>query len=162
MPGGVAQVDGRLIPGDRLISVNDVHLESATLEQAVQALKGAPRGVVRIGVTKPLPLPEIGESSTDEPDYTVRIVRLLKNKLVRSLVLGQLPLGQLPRGQLPWGQLPRGRLPHRAITPLGQLPPGQLPPGQLPPRTITPVGPLPQGQLPLLVGQLPLRTTTHK
>ena len=87
VPGGVAQVDGRLIPGDRLISVNDVHLESATLEQAVQALKGAPRGVVRIGVTKPLPLPEIGESSTDEPDYTVRIVRLLTYKLVRSFTL---------------------------------------------------------------------------
>ena len=79
-----------------------------------------------------------------------------------GVVLGQLPLGQLPLGQLPWGQLPRGRLPRRAITPLGQLPPGQLPPGQLPPRTITPVGQLPQGQLPLLVGQLPLRTTTHK
>ncbi|KAI5640585.1 PDZ domain (Also known as DHR or GLGF) domain-containing protein [Phthorimaea operculella] len=49
VPGGVAQQDGRLIPGDRLLFVNDTNLEDASLEQAVAALKGAPRGVVRIG-----------------------------------------------------------------------------------------------------------------
>ncbi|CAB3240679.1 unnamed protein product [Arctia plantaginis] len=56
VPGGVAQQDGRLIPGDRLLFVNDQNLEDASLEQAVAALKGAARGVVRIGVAKPLPL----------------------------------------------------------------------------------------------------------
>ncbi|KAI8509777.1 hypothetical protein Bbelb_122050 [Branchiostoma belcheri] len=56
--GGVAQQDGRLVPGDRLMSVNDVNLEHANLETAVQALKGAPPGIVRIGVSKPLPVPE--------------------------------------------------------------------------------------------------------
>ncbi|XP_065558725.1 multiple PDZ domain protein-like isoform X2 [Artemia franciscana] len=55
VPGGVAQLDGRLIPGDRLLFVNDVKLENASLETAVQALKGAPRGMVRLGVAKPLP-----------------------------------------------------------------------------------------------------------
>ncbi|RWS15874.1 patj-like protein [Dinothrombium tinctorium] len=58
VPGGVAQQDGRLIPGDRLLFVNDINLENASLDIAVQALKGAPKGVVRIGVAKPLPLPE--------------------------------------------------------------------------------------------------------
>lgn len=58
VPGGVAQMDGRLIPGDRLLSVNDTALENASLDQAVQALKGAPKGVVRIGVAKPLPIPD--------------------------------------------------------------------------------------------------------
>ncbi|KAL5021229.1 hypothetical protein ScPMuIL_000384 [Solemya velum] len=58
VPGGVAQLDGRLVPGDRLIFVNDVNLENATLDEAVQALKGAATGVVRIGVAKPLPLTE--------------------------------------------------------------------------------------------------------
>lgn len=58
VPGGVAQVDGQLIPGDRLLFVNDIALENATLDQAVQALKGAPKGVVRIGVAKPLPIPD--------------------------------------------------------------------------------------------------------
>lgn len=58
VPGGVAQLDGRLIPGDRLLFVNDTDLEKASLDQAVQALKGAPKGVVRIGVAKPLPAPD--------------------------------------------------------------------------------------------------------
>lgn len=40
VPGGVAQNDGRLIPGDRLLFVNDTRLENASLDQAVQALKG--------------------------------------------------------------------------------------------------------------------------
>lgn len=56
VPGGVAQIDGRLVPGDRLIFVNDVNLENATLDEAVQALKGAQKGLVQIGVAKPLPL----------------------------------------------------------------------------------------------------------
>lgn len=56
VPGGVAQLDGRLIPGDRLLFVNDINLENSSLDQAVQALKGAPKGVVRIGVAKPLPI----------------------------------------------------------------------------------------------------------
>jgi hypothetical protein len=58
VPGGVAQQDGRLIPGDRLMYVNDVNLEHASLDDAVQALKGAARGIVRIGVAKPLPVPD--------------------------------------------------------------------------------------------------------
>ncbi|MGH0173181.1 UNVERIFIED_CONTAM: hypothetical protein FKN15_065207 [Acipenser sinensis] len=55
VPDGVAEVDGRLLPGDRLMFVNVTNLEDATLEDAVQALKGAPLGKVRIGVAKPLP-----------------------------------------------------------------------------------------------------------
>ncbi|XP_015239572.1 PREDICTED: multiple PDZ domain protein isoform X5 [Cyprinodon variegatus] len=55
VPNGVAEVDGRLLPGDRLMYVNDTNLEDATLEDAVQALKGAKVGKVQIGVAKPLP-----------------------------------------------------------------------------------------------------------
>lgn len=58
VPGGVAQLDGQLIPGDRLVFVNNTILENATLDQAVQSLKGAPKGTVRIGVAKPLPIPD--------------------------------------------------------------------------------------------------------
>ncbi|XP_070564544.1 multiple PDZ domain protein-like [Ptychodera flava] len=61
VPGGVADQDGRLIPGDRLVRVNDIELENCSLERAVQALKGAPKGPVRIGVTKPLPISESAE-----------------------------------------------------------------------------------------------------
>ncbi|XP_028660975.2 multiple PDZ domain protein isoform X2 [Erpetoichthys calabaricus] len=56
VPDGVAERDGRLLPGDRLMFVNDTNLENASLEDAVQALKGVPVGTVRIGVAKPLPL----------------------------------------------------------------------------------------------------------
>ncbi|KAJ7410014.1 Multiple PDZ domain protein [Willisornis vidua] len=67
VPGGVAEQDGRLLPGDRLMFVNDTNLENGSLEEAVQALKGAPTGTVQIGVAKPLPLsPEEGYVSAKE------------------------------------------------------------------------------------------------
>ncbi|KAM6364211.1 multiple PDZ domain protein isoform 3-T3 [Pluvialis apricaria] len=67
VPGGVAEQDGRLLPGDRLMFVNDINLENGSLEEAVQALKGAPTGIVKIGVAKPLPLsPEEGYVSAKE------------------------------------------------------------------------------------------------
>lgn len=56
VPDGVAEQDGRLLPGDRLMYVNNIHLENASLEEAVQALKGANMGAVHIGVAKPLPV----------------------------------------------------------------------------------------------------------
>ncbi|XP_078478714.1 LOW QUALITY PROTEIN: multiple PDZ domain protein-like [Lampetra planeri] len=55
VPGGAAERDGRLLPGDRLAFVNERDLTGAGLEEAVAALKGAPTGTVRIGVAKPLP-----------------------------------------------------------------------------------------------------------
>uniref|UniRef100_A0A3P9AVF7 Multiple PDZ domain crumbs cell polarity complex component n=1 Tax=Maylandia zebra TaxID=106582 RepID=A0A3P9AVF7_9CICH len=56
VPNGVAEKDGRLLPGDRLMYVNSSNLENASLEDAVQALKGAKLGKVQIGVAKPLPV----------------------------------------------------------------------------------------------------------
>ncbi|XP_060124880.1 multiple PDZ domain protein isoform X11 [Zootoca vivipara] len=68
--GGVAEQDGRLLPGDRLMYVNDINLENSSLEEAVEALKGAPMGTVRIGVAKPLPLsPEEGYVSAKEDSF---------------------------------------------------------------------------------------------
>ncbi|NXI42367.1 MPDZ protein, partial [Galbula dea] len=67
VPGGVAEQDGRLLPGDRLMFVNNINLANGSLEEAVQALKGAPTGTVKIGVAKPLPLsPEEGYVSAKE------------------------------------------------------------------------------------------------
>lgn len=68
VPGGVAQMDGRLIPGDRLLFVNETRLENASLDQAVQALKGAPKGIVKIGVAKPLPMADFGDRSMNNED----------------------------------------------------------------------------------------------
>lgn len=58
VPEGVAERDGRLLPGDRLMFVNSTNLDNASLEEAVQALKGANIGMVHIGVAKPLPVRE--------------------------------------------------------------------------------------------------------
>lgn len=69
VPGGVAQLDGRLIPGDRLLFVNDTVLENASLDQAVQALKGAAKGIVRIGVAKPLPIPDTVSHNVQQLGY---------------------------------------------------------------------------------------------
>ncbi|XP_024938329.1 uncharacterized protein LOC107265201 [Cephus cinctus] len=77
VPGGVAQVDGQLIPGDRLLFVNDIALQNATLDQAVQALKGAPKGTVRIGVAKPLPIPDSIAQQLVTPICIVRRSRSL-------------------------------------------------------------------------------------
>ncbi|XP_073669787.1 multiple PDZ domain protein [Paramisgurnus dabryanus] len=65
VPDGVAEQDGRLLPGDRLMYVNNIHLENASLDEAVQALKGANMGAVHIGVAKPLPM-DSSELSDDK------------------------------------------------------------------------------------------------
>ncbi|KAG1952473.1 multiple PDZ domain protein [Pimephales promelas] len=69
VPDGVAERDGRLLPGDRLMYVNNINLESATLEEAVQALKGANMGDVRIGVAKPLPIDSSDLDLSDEKAF---------------------------------------------------------------------------------------------
>ncbi|XP_067937572.1 multiple PDZ domain protein-like isoform X4 [Watersipora subatra] len=72
---GVAAKDGRLVPGDRLLFVNDVSLSNASLDQAVQALKGAAVGTVRIGVTKPLPITDSADELVDEPEMVAQIYK---------------------------------------------------------------------------------------
>ncbi|XP_034532120.1 multiple PDZ domain protein isoform X4 [Notolabrus celidotus] len=66
VPNGVAEQDGRLLPGDRLMYVNSTDLENASLEDAVQALKGAKLGMVQIGVAKPLPVDTGDADLSDE------------------------------------------------------------------------------------------------
>lgn len=58
MPGGVADRDGHLLPGDRLMFVNETDLEGSSLDYAVHVLKSTGYGPVHIGVAKPLPVCE--------------------------------------------------------------------------------------------------------
>uniref|UniRef100_A0A8B9N5L7 Multiple PDZ domain crumbs cell polarity complex component n=1 Tax=Accipiter nisus TaxID=211598 RepID=A0A8B9N5L7_9AVES len=55
--------------------VNDTNLENGSLEEAVQALKGAPTGTVKIGVAKPLPVDsseaDLADESTFESQYSL-------------------------------------------------------------------------------------------
>lgn len=64
VPGGSAEKNGEISPGDRVMSVNGVSIKNATLDQAVQALKGAPRGVVKVGIARPLPPHDSKSKST--------------------------------------------------------------------------------------------------
>ncbi|XP_037530276.1 multiple PDZ domain protein [Nematolebias whitei] len=78
VPGGVADQDGRLLPGDRLVFVNETDLEGSSLDYAVHVLKSTDYGPVRIGIAKPLPLELCGgltpiaersaRASTDDAD----------------------------------------------------------------------------------------------
>ncbi|XP_064003102.1 LOW QUALITY PROTEIN: inaD-like protein [Pogoniulus pusillus] len=60
--GGVAERGGELLPGDRLVFVNDKYLDSATLAEAVEVLKSVPPGTVSLGICKPL----VGEATEEE------------------------------------------------------------------------------------------------
>ncbi|XP_007950107.1 inaD-like protein, partial [Orycteropus afer afer] len=51
---GVAERSGELLPGDRLVSVNEHCLDNTTLAEAVEILKGVPPGTVHLGICKPL------------------------------------------------------------------------------------------------------------
>ncbi|XP_074762186.1 inaD-like protein [Athene noctua] len=64
--GGVAERGGKLLPGDRLMFVNQTYLDSATLAEAVEVLKSVPPGKVSLGICKPL-----GESKEEENMHSV-------------------------------------------------------------------------------------------
>ncbi|TRY85609.1 hypothetical protein DNTS_010179 [Danionella cerebrum] len=65
VPGGVAAKHGGVFPGDQLVFVNDTHLDTCTLAQAVEVLKAAPLGKVYLGIRKPL-VPEEGNDEQPE------------------------------------------------------------------------------------------------
>uniref|UniRef100_A0A8C8SS83 PATJ crumbs cell polarity complex component n=1 Tax=Pelusios castaneus TaxID=367368 RepID=A0A8C8SS83_9SAUR len=59
--GGVAERGGELLPGDRLVFVNERCLDNMTLTEAVDVLKSVPPGTIRLGICKPL-----GEGKEEE------------------------------------------------------------------------------------------------
>ncbi|XP_054067564.1 inaD-like protein isoform X3 [Rissa tridactyla] len=65
--GGVAERGGELLPGDRLVFVNEKSLDSATLAEAVEVLKSVPPGTVSLGICKPL----VAESKEEETVQSV-------------------------------------------------------------------------------------------
>uniref|UniRef100_A0A8C1QWT6 PATJ crumbs cell polarity complex component n=1 Tax=Cyprinus carpio TaxID=7962 RepID=A0A8C1QWT6_CYPCA len=68
VPGGVADNHGGLLPGDQLVFVNDTHLETCSLAQAVEVLKSAPPGRVYLGIRKPLVVRDFGNGSVLSDD----------------------------------------------------------------------------------------------
>ncbi len=66
VPGGVAQLDGRIVPGDRLVAVNDITLENMNLDDVIQILKSTPKGLVKLSLSKPLPYPKFKNDTDDK------------------------------------------------------------------------------------------------
>ncbi len=66
VPGGVTQLDGRIVPGDRLVAVNDIILENMNLDDAIKILKSTPKGPVKLSLSKPLPYPKFRNDSDDK------------------------------------------------------------------------------------------------
>ena len=66
VPGGVAQLDGRIVPGDRLIAVNDIVLENMTLDDAIKILKSTAKGAVKLSLSKPLPYPKFKSDNEEK------------------------------------------------------------------------------------------------
>ncbi|XP_067452151.1 inaD-like protein isoform X2 [Thunnus thynnus] len=69
VPGGSAERQGGLLPGDQLVSVNQTQVDLLTLAEAVEVLKSVPPGTVRLGIRKPLVV-EGPESSQVSPNNT--------------------------------------------------------------------------------------------
>ncbi|CAH8530844.1 unnamed protein product [Schistosoma turkestanicum] len=53
-PGGIAQLDGRISIGDRLLFVNDKNLMKSSVNEAAHTLKSLPNGPCLIGIAKML------------------------------------------------------------------------------------------------------------
>ncbi|XP_041446333.1 inaD-like protein isoform X2 [Xenopus laevis] len=51
---GVAETSGLILPGDRLVFVNENYMDNASLEDAVQILTTVPPGRTTLGICKPL------------------------------------------------------------------------------------------------------------
>ncbi|XP_018409340.1 PREDICTED: inaD-like protein [Nanorana parkeri] len=86
--GGMAEESGQILPGDRLLFVNDSFMDNASLDDAVQILTSVPPGKVRIGLCKPLVnemkgdtvyIPHRGESG-DNMDAAIEDASLRSNR----------------------------------------------------------------------------------
>ncbi|CAF3059816.1 unnamed protein product [Rotaria socialis] len=92
--GGVAQLDGRLIPGDRLVAVNDITLENMNLDDVIKILKSTPKGPVKLSLSKPLPYPKFKNDNDDkiitDSDQDVkinqRLSRISKSKTTAEIM----------------------------------------------------------------------------
>ncbi|XP_050011668.1 tyrosine-protein phosphatase non-receptor type 13 isoform X4 [Alexandromys fortis] len=106
-PGGPADLDGCLKPGDRLISVNSVSLEGVSHHAALDILQSAPEDVTLV-ISQPKDKP------TKVPSTPVHFANGMKNYMKKpSYVLDS---AMDPAEDQPW---PRGTLRHITESPFG-------------------------------------------
>jgi len=100
VPGGVSQLDGRIVPGDRLVAVNDITLENMTLDDVIKILKSTSKGPVKLSLSKPLPYPKFKNDNEDkvltDSDQDVnnneinqRSSRICKSKTTNEIINNQ-------------------------------------------------------------------------
>ncbi|CAH8572842.1 unnamed protein product [Heterobilharzia americana] len=93
-PGGVAQLDGRISIGDRLLFVNDRNLMKSSVREAAHTLKSLPNGPCLIGIAKM----QLESNETDniqeqqQPPYPTQSM-LPPTSHVRPSVIGLFPGG---------------------------------------------------------------------
>ena len=85
VPGGVAQLDGRIVPGDRLVAVNDIVLENMTLDDAIKILKSTAKGAVKLSLSKPLPYPKFKSDNDQDVKNSRRPSRLSKSRTTAEI-----------------------------------------------------------------------------
>ena len=93
VPGGVAQLDGRIVPGDRLIAVNDITFENMNLDEVIKILKSTPKGSVKLSLAKPLPYPKFKNDQDDkiiidsnqDANNNQRLSRISKSKTTAEI-----------------------------------------------------------------------------
>ncbi|XP_076402925.1 tyrosine-protein phosphatase non-receptor type 13 isoform X5 [Peromyscus maniculatus bairdii] len=106
-PGGPADLDGCLKPGDRLISVNSVSLEGVSHHAAVDILQNAPEDVTLV-ISQPK------EKPSKVPSTPVHFANGMKNYMKKPSYMQDSATD--PSEAQPW---PRGTLRHVTESPLG-------------------------------------------
>ncbi|XP_052591510.1 tyrosine-protein phosphatase non-receptor type 13 isoform X4 [Peromyscus californicus insignis] len=106
-PGGPADLDGCLKPGDRLISVNSVSLEGVSHHAAVDILQNAPEDVTLV-ISQPK------EKPSKVPSTPMHFANGMKNYVKKPSYMQDSATD--PSEDQPW---PRGTLRHVTESPLG-------------------------------------------
>uniref|UniRef100_A0A8C8TWW6 Tyrosine-protein phosphatase non-receptor type 13 n=1 Tax=Peromyscus maniculatus bairdii TaxID=230844 RepID=A0A8C8TWW6_PERMB len=106
-PGGPADLDGCLKPGDRLISVNSVSLEGVSHHAAVDILQNAPEDVTLV-ISQPK------EKPSKVPSTPVHFANGMKNYMKKPSYMQDSATD--PSEAQPW---PRGTLRHVTESPFG-------------------------------------------
>ena len=93
VPGGVAQVDGRIVPGDRIMYVNSIILHHASLDTAVQALKGKPLDFpIKISIAAPFCLFYKKEAIPINCHPLSDCLKIFQNVSFRNMAIFQFPM----------------------------------------------------------------------
>uniref|UniRef100_A0A7N6A317 PATJ crumbs cell polarity complex component n=1 Tax=Anabas testudineus TaxID=64144 RepID=A0A7N6A317_ANATE len=122
VPGGSAERHGGLLPGDQLVSVNQTQLDLVTLAQAVEVLKSAPPGTVRLGIRKPLVVNLQEEEEVEEEEPELILDGGLPRYTTSSLTSNLLPVQEGREMDVDEEEGEKVKMQERAEERMGSLP----------------------------------------